>query len=129
MISVPLFEFGQTGLFVKKLIIQNMWSDINKRESQLQRPMNRENKFKTYEHLYEVLRAFMVGFDEGLLSDDIVLAAAVWRHILEQKEITDYAVLGEMCDYIRKNIAHLEKIPEVDGMKGKIIIKLKIFDF
>lgn len=127
MISVPLFEFGQTGLFMKKLIIQNMWSDINKRESQLQRPMNRENKFKTYEHLYEVLRAFMIGFDEGLLSDDIILAGAVWRHILEQKEITDYAVLGEMCDYIRKNIAHLEKIPEVDGMKGKNNFQVKTF--
>jgi cytochrome b pre-mRNA-processing protein 3 len=116
MINVILFEFGQTGLFMRKLMIQNMWKDINKRESQLQRPMNKTNKFKTYEHLYEIFRGFMIGFDEGLLSDDIVLAGAVWRHILEQNEINDYAILGEMCDYIRKNVAHLETIPEVDGM-------------
>ena len=115
MICVALFEFGQTGLFVRKLLIQNMWKDINKREGQLKRPMNKKNKITTYEHLYEVFRAFMVGFDEGLLSDDVVLAGAVWRHILEMREITDYAVLGEMCDYIRKNISHLENIPEVDG--------------
>ena len=119
--SIPLMHFGQTGMFVRTNLYKNMWKDIETRDRKLNRPMNKENKKAAYTHLNDIFRAFLVGFDEGLLSDDTVLAGAVWRHVLEMNEIKDYAVLGILCDYIRKNAAHLDTINEIDYLKHGII--------
>lgn len=121
LLSVPLMQFGQTGLYVRKALYKNMWKDIETRDRKLKRPMNKKNKVNTYTHLNDIFRGFLIGFDEGLLSDDTVLAGAVWRHLLEMNEIEDYAVLGQMCDYIRKNAQHLDEIPEVDYLKHGIV--------
>jgi hypothetical protein len=52
------------------------------------------------------------------IGDDTVLAGAVWRHLLQMKEIRDYSILIELCDYIRKNVNHLEKITETDYLSN-----------
>lgn len=121
MLSVPLMQFGQSGLYVRKALYKNMWKDIETRDRKLKSPMNKKNKLITYTHLNDIFRGHLVGFDEGLLSDDTVLAGAIWRHLLEQNEIKDYAVLGKLCDYIRKNIQHLDNINEIDYLKHGII--------
>ncbi len=53
--------------------------------------------------------------------DDTVLAGAVWRHLLLMKEIKDYSVVLELCEYIRKNIHHMEKINEIDYLRNGIV--------
>lgn len=121
LISVALMHYGQTGLFVRKSLHANMWTDIQTRERKLNAPMNKENKLKAYNQLNDTFRAHVFGFDEGLLSDDTVLAGAVWRHLLEMKPLNDYAVLGELCEYIRKNVNHLEKLSETDLLKYGIV--------
>ena len=63
----------------------------------------------------------MFGLDEGLLSDDTVLAGAIWRFLFEMRPITDMAILGEMCDYIRKNVKHLENMTEFDLLRDGIV--------
>lgn len=63
----------------------------------------------------------MFGFDEGLLSDDTVLAGVIWRNLSEMRELKDYAVLGEMCDYVRKNVQHLENMSEFDLLRDGIV--------
>ena len=119
--SIPLFQHGQTGLFVRRELYRNMWTDIETRARKLNAPMNRKNKLVTFTHMNEIFRAFLFGFDEGILSDDTVLAGAIWRHLLEMKELNDFAVLGILCDYIRKNVAHLDKINELDLLKNGIV--------
>lgn len=121
LVSVALMQYGRSGLFVRKLLHKNMWKDIETREKKLNSPMNKENKAKAYTHLDDIFRAFLFGFDEGLLSNDTVLAAAVWRHLLEMQDINDHALLGELCDYIRKNVQHLENISDVDILKNGIV--------
>jgi len=121
MISVPLMQQGQTGLFVRGALYKNMWKDIETRERKLGRPMNKENKAKAYNHLNDVFRAFLFGFDEGILSDDTVLAGAIWRHLMEQKEITDFSSIAVLCEYVRKNVAHLDTINEMDLLKNGIV--------
>ena len=66
-------------------------------------------------------RTCLFGFDEGLLSDDTVLSGAVWRILLEMRDLKDFAVLGEMCDYIRKNVQHLENMTEFDLLRDGIV--------
>lgn len=122
LLSVPLMQLGQTGLFVRKALYKNMWKDIEIRDRKLKRPMKKKDKRHTYQYLNDIFRGHLIGFDEGLLSDDDVLAGAVWRHLLEMNEIKDYAVLGQMCDYIRKNIQHLDNnVNEFDYLKAGIV--------
>lgn len=71
----------------------------------------------------------MFTFDEGLLSDDTVLADAVWCNLLEMRALgagkdtsgDDFGVLGEMCEYIRKNATHLESMSDVDLLRDGIV--------
>lgn len=121
LVSVPLMQFGKTGHYVRTALYKNMWSDIETRSKKLKAPMKKENKVATYQHLNDIFRGFLIGFDEGLLSDDTVLAGTVWRHLYEQAEIKDYAALGQMVDYIRKNIQHLDEINEIDYLKHGIV--------
>ena len=121
LLSVPLFQHGQSGLFVRRELMRNMWKDIETRERKLKAPMTRKNKLITYTHLNDIFRAFMFGFDEGILSDDTVLAGAIWRHLLEMREVQDYQVFPVLCDYIRKNLIHLEKINELDFLKNGVV--------
>lgn len=121
LVSIPLMHFGQTGLYVRKALYRNMWKDIETRDRKLKKPMKKEDKVKTYSHLNDIFRGFLVGFDEGLLSDDTVLAGAVWRHLFEQAPIKDYASLAKLVDYIRKNAQHLDGINEIDYLKHGIV--------
>lgn len=121
MLSVPLMQLGKSGHFVRKALYRNMWKDIEARDRKLKSPMSKKDKTHTYTHLNDIFRAYLIGFDEGLLSDDTVLAGAIWRHVLEMDEIKDYAVLGKMCDYIRKNAQHLDNINEIDYLKFGIV--------
>lgn len=121
LVSIPLMQQGRSGLFVRKMLHKNMWRDIETRARKLRASMNRKNQLKTYNTLNGVFQAFMFGFDEGILSDDYVLAGAVWRHLFEMKELQEFEGVATMCEYIRKNVAHLDKINEADLLRHGII--------
>jgi len=121
LVSVALMQYGRSGVFVRRQLVANMWKDIETRGSKLNATMKREDKKNTYQHLNDIFRAHMFGFDEGLLSDDTILAGAVWRHLMEMREISDFSVLGEMCEYIRKNVHHLEQLTDIDLMRDGIV--------
>ncbi len=70
----------------------------------------------------DVFRTMLFAMDEGLLGDDTELASAVWRHLMEEREVDDCANFGEMCDYIRKNVSHLESnVNEEDLLKNGLV--------
>jgi hypothetical protein len=84
--------------------------------------MNKENKLNTYNHLNDMFRVNMLSYDEGILSHDVILAETVWRNLMEMREIKDYGKLAEMCEYIRKNVHHLEtNITEIDLIKKGLV--------
>ena len=121
LVSVPLGAHGHTGRRVRKRLIENMWMDIEERAKQLKVTMKKEDKRNTYEHLNDVFRTMLFGLDEGLLGDDTELASAVWRHLMDERDVHDYAALGDLCDYIRKNVSHLEAISEHDLLQHGIV--------
>jgi cytochrome b pre-mRNA-processing protein 3 len=53
--------------------------------------------------LLHQFQAAMVGYDEGLLSDDMVLAGAVWRTLLQQ-DCSDPENVERIVYYIRKQV-------------------------
>lgn len=110
-----------TGIEIRNSLIRNMWTDIEKRARKLNASMNRKNSLKTYNTLNGTFYAFMLGFDEGLLGDDLTLAGAVWRHLFEMRDVEDYSAIKDMCEYIRKNVSHLEKISDEELFKNGIV--------
>lgn len=56
--------------------------------------------------LSEQLQAAFIGYDEGMQSDDIVLAGALWRRMYQMEE-ADPEHLEKLVKYIRKNVSNI----------------------
>lgn len=126
MISVRLADESRSGLFVRNRLVNAMWTDLAERSGKLEARLTREKKNEAYTLLGDTFNASFFGFDEGLLGDDTILAASIWRHVLEQREIDDFKVLTRLCEYVRKNINHLEQIKEIDLLKNGIVTFIPI---
>ncbi|CAH0558851.1 unnamed protein product [Brassicogethes aeneus] len=57
--------------------------------------------------LSEQLQAALLAYDEGIQSDDVVLAGAIWRRIFQQKNV-DVKDVEKMVKFIRKQITLLD---------------------
>jgi cytochrome b pre-mRNA-processing protein 3 len=55
------------------------------------------------QELSEQFQAAMIGYDEGLLSDDKTLAGAVWRTFLQQ-DCNEPENVERLVHYIRKQV-------------------------
>lgn len=55
------------------------------------------------QELSEQLQAAFIAYDEGLQSDDTVLAGAIWRRIYQHKYASPYH-LEAIVKYIRKHV-------------------------
>ena len=120
MVCVRLADEGISGKYVRNRLIESMYADIAERMKKLGR-IDIKIRAKNAEELNGIFNACFFGYDEGILSDDNVLAACIWRHLLEMRDIEDFSVFRTLCDYIRKNISHLDSIKEVDLLKNGII--------
>lgn len=56
LVSVALMQYGRSGQFVRRVLIKNMWKDIETRAKKLNVSMNKEDKKNTYENLNNVFR-------------------------------------------------------------------------
>ncbi len=127
LVSVALMRNDQsqvnyiTGLELRKYLVKNMWTDIEARARKLSSGMTRKNSLRTYNNLNSTFNAFLFGFDEGLLGDDVTLAGAVWRHLFEMRDVKDYKALADVVEYIRKNVNHIESISEEDLFKNGVV--------
>lgn len=59
--------------------------------------------------MLDEFQACLFSYDEGLLSSDQVLAAALWRNLFQHHELNP-EMLEKMVDYVRQQIFLLEKI-------------------
>ena len=48
----------------------------------------------------------MLGYDEGILSNDVVLAGALWRNLFEMRPV-DISLVSQAVDYVHKQNAYL----------------------
>lgn len=62
----------------------------------------------------------VLGYDEGLFTDDKRLAAALWRNTLSQSKDVDPEHLFLLVDYIHRNLNHLERISDSQIMSGYV---------
>lgn len=74
---------------------------------------------KQIQGLVDEFQASLFSYDEGLMSDDSVLAGAIWRNIFSQGDF-DPRHLEVLVDYVRENIANLDKISYDELYKSKV---------
>jgi hypothetical protein len=115
---------GPTGIFLRRQLARTMWVDLDLRAQQIL-PGQSKTRRSQLEELRAEMNAFMLALDEGLVDDDTVLAAAIWRHFCHFQP-TPLERLVTIVNYIRKNIQHLEQLPDENFMKNGYIYFLPL---
>jgi len=94
------------GREFRNTLVDSMWNDVEIRMGELDK-MKSSLKKKYLKELVAQFQAALVAYDEGLLSDDTVLAAAAWRTIFACKNV-DPELLENIVLYIRRQLAYLD---------------------
>ncbi|KAJ7351006.1 Ubiquinol-cytochrome-c reductase complex assembly factor 1 [Desmophyllum pertusum] len=110
MCLVRLKAEGKDGKFMYRKLIQIMWLDVEERIKNLG-TIDTIVIRDTLQALLKQFHALIIAYDEGLLSDDTVLATTIWRNLFSNKKHTDAEQLGRLVEYVRKNVQYLESIP------------------
>jgi cytochrome b pre-mRNA-processing protein 3 len=117
-------SIGPSGIFLRRQLARIMWVDLDLRAQQII-PGQTKPRRKQLEELRSEMNAFMIALDEGLVDDDTVLAAAIWRHFCHFQP-TPLERLVTLVTYIRKNIKHLEQLPDENFLKNGYIYFLPL---
>ncbi|KAH8397569.1 hypothetical protein KR222_010255 [Zaprionus bogoriensis] len=120
-------EAGEDGRFLRNCIVEAMWGDVNMRAKKLGVSMlhfvmlhllsfcsalqanNPSRTRQQIETLSEQFQAALIAYDEGIMSDDRVLACALWRRFFEM-ECDDYAQIERLVKYVRQQALMLDNL-------------------
>ncbi|SPP85186.1 ubiquinol-cytochrome-c reductase complex assembly factor 1 [Drosophila guanche] len=102
-------ETGEDGRFLRNCIVEAMWGDVNTRAKKLgaHNPSRTRQQIET---LSEQFQAALIAYDEGIMSDDRVLAGALWRRFFEMN-CDDYAHIERLVKYVRQQAVMLDSLP------------------
>ncbi|NXI58371.1 UQCC1 factor, partial [Chloroceryle aenea] len=111
MCLVRMKQEGRTGKYMCRYIVHCMWEDVEQRGKVLgiNSVVLREDLRSMVENFY----AALFGYDEGILSDDHVLAAAIWRNLFN-RNCEDPRHLELLVEYVRKQVQHLDTLSGED---------------
>ncbi|XP_036101293.1 ubiquinol-cytochrome-c reductase complex assembly factor 1 isoform X2 [Molossus molossus] len=113
MCLVRMKQEGRTGKYMCRVIVHFMWEDVEHRGRVMgvNPYILKKNMMVMTNNFY----AAILGYDEGILSDDHGLAAALWRTFFNQK-CEDPRQLELLVEYVRKQIQYL------DSMNGEDLL-------
>ncbi|KAF6089739.1 ubiquinol-cytochrome c reductase complex assembly factor 1 [Phyllostomus discolor] len=102
MCLVRMKQEGRTGKYMCRIIVHFMWEDVEQRGRVM--GVNPYILKKNMMIMTNNFYAAILGYDEGLLSDDHGLAAALWRMFFNQK-CEDPRQLELLVEYVRKQVS------------------------
>lgn len=102
MLSVRAMAEGQDGRELRNGLVEALWADVDQRVKKIGAVNPAEMRAKVFE-LSEQLQAALIAYDEGLQSDDVVLAGAIWRRMY-QRNYVDPENLEILVKYVRKQV-------------------------
>ncbi|XP_066257040.1 ubiquinol-cytochrome-c reductase complex assembly factor 1 [Euwallacea similis] len=108
MLAVRAMADDKDGQVLRNSIVEALWGDVVKRTKRLgeSNPSAMKAQIKD---LSEELQASFIAYDEGLQSDDVVLAGAIWRRIYQMEYCAPHHLEG-IVRYIRKHISLLDNL-------------------
>ncbi|EGW02772.1 Ubiquinol-cytochrome c reductase complex chaperone CBP3-like [Cricetulus griseus] len=110
MCLVRMKQEGRSGKYMCRIIVHFMWEDVEQRGRVM--GVNSYILKKNMAYMTNSFYASILGYDEGILSDDRGLAAALWRTFFNQK-CEDPRQLELLVEYVRKQILRGQEIHSV----------------
>ncbi|XP_071959667.1 ubiquinol-cytochrome-c reductase complex assembly factor 1-like [Antedon mediterranea] len=118
MCMVRLRQEGREGKYLTHYLILSMWTDIAERGRVMNIPTSKMRAATS--KMVEQFHGVLLAYDEGVMSDDRVLAGALWRNIFLQR-CDDPESLANMVEYVRMQIQYLETLDSSQLLqKGRI---------
>uniref|UniRef100_A0A4W5MB22 Ubiquinol-cytochrome c reductase complex assembly factor 1 n=1 Tax=Hucho hucho TaxID=62062 RepID=A0A4W5MB22_9TELE len=109
MCLVRMRQQGREGKYMCRYIVHSMWEDVEQRSKIMEVcPLNSNLMAMT-----ETFYAAIFGYDEGILSDDGVLAAALWRNMFN-RQCEDPRQLELMLEYVCKQMQFVDTLDGED---------------
>ncbi|KMQ93488.1 ubiquinol-cytochrome c reductase complex chaperone cbp3-like protein [Lasius niger] len=126
MIMVRYMAEGNAGKIVRNNIVATLWQDTNARAENLG-TITEKLKNKQIKELSEQFNAAIIGYDEGIQSDDKVLAGALWRRFF-YLECNNPEHVETLLIYVRKQICLFDKLPTHEILRAPILKLIDIKD-
>ncbi|XP_029672297.1 ubiquinol-cytochrome-c reductase complex assembly factor 1 [Formica exsecta] len=126
MIIVRYMAEGNAGKLIRKSIVTTLWQDTNARAENLGK-ITEKLRNKQIKEISEQFNAALIGYDEGIQSDDKVLAAALWRRFFHL-ECNNPEHIETLIIYVRKQIYLFDNLPSHEILKKPILKLIDIKD-
>ncbi|XP_054473045.1 ubiquinol-cytochrome-c reductase complex assembly factor 1 [Anoplopoma fimbria] len=107
MCLVRMRQEGREGKYMCRYIVHSMWEDVEQRSKIM--GIDASHRKEGMKAMTETFYAAIFGYDEGILSDDSVLAAALWRNLFNC-ECEDPNQLELMVGYVRKQMQYIDAL-------------------
>ncbi|MBN3296203.1 UQCC1 factor, partial [Amia calva] len=111
MCLVRMRQEGRAGKYMCRYIVHSMWEDVEQRGKIM--GINSFALKESMRAMTENFYAAIFGYDEGILSDDRVLAASLWRNLFNQ-QCEDPQQLELMVAYVRKQMQYIDSLDGED---------------
>lgn len=118
MLMARVMAQPKYGRFIRNIIVEALWKDVSLRAKKLG-PEHLSVIRTQIAELSEEFQAALVNYDEGILSDDTVLAGALWRRILNRN--CSARQLEGMVKYVRQMMFLLDKLSPEEVLSKKRI--------
>jgi cytochrome b pre-mRNA-processing protein 3 len=110
------------GRFIRNCIVEAMWADVQQRAKKLSAD-NPSASRQQVGILSEQFQATLISYDEGIMSDDKILASALWRRFFAM-QCNDYTKVEKLVKYVRQNVSVV-----LDNMTRDELIQTKTNSF
>ncbi|ERL91181.1 ubiquinol-cytochrome-c reductase complex assembly factor 1 [Dendroctonus ponderosae] len=127
MLCARAMAEGDLGQLIRNSIVEALWVDVARRTKQLG-DVNPAALRAQVEELSHQLQATFIAYDEGIQSDDIVLAGAIWRRLYQMQYASPHHV-EDFVRYVRQHMAQLDRLTKeqllaVRPVKWELIDKM-----
>lgn len=102
MLAVRAMADREFGDMIRNTIIEAMWIDANYRAKKLS-PSHPSIIKKQIEEISGQFQYAMLAYDEGLMTDDMRLASAIWERYFGRKN-DNFGQIELLVKYIRMNV-------------------------
>uniref|UniRef100_A0AAQ6AE28 Ubiquinol-cytochrome c chaperone domain-containing protein n=1 Tax=Amphiprion ocellaris TaxID=80972 RepID=A0AAQ6AE28_AMPOC len=107
MCLVRMRQEGREGKYMCRYIVHSMWEDVEQRSKIM--GIDAIHRKEAMKAMTETFYAAIFGYDEGIMSDDCVLAAALWRNLFS-RQCEDPKQLELMVEYVRKQMQFIDAL-------------------
>ncbi|XP_010866040.1 ubiquinol-cytochrome-c reductase complex assembly factor 1 isoform X2 [Esox lucius] len=111
MCLVRMKQEGREGKYMCRYIVHSMWEDVEQRSKIM--GIDAIHRKESMRAMTENFYAAIFGYDEGILSEDRVLAAALWRNMFN-RQCEDPRQVELMVEYVRKQMQFIDTLDGAD---------------